>query len=109
MMVPVSLAVARSVPSLLRQRQDSGERCASMTLTALIVTVSKMRTRPVVGNTYADCGGAWAGLRAASFSSRGSGRGYARKQFSELGDSAHIASGFGLVCIVCSKLMLLIS
>lgn len=99
MIVPVSLAVASKVPSLFRHMEQSGERCASMTFTALSVNVSKTSTSPVVGGTYVDCGGAWDGLRASE-SSRGLGSGYAMKQFSEDGESAHMAEGLGDVGIV---------
>src|SRR5512142_3360931 len=46
MMVPVSEAVASSVPSLFSAMQQSGERWASTTLTALRLTVSKISTSP---------------------------------------------------------------
>lgn len=58
MIVPVSLAVAKSVPSLFKHMQDKGERWASMTFTALSVNVSNTSTSPDVGDTYVDCGGA---------------------------------------------------
>ena len=98
-MVPVSLAVASIVPSLLRLMQDNGERWASITLTALSVRVSNIKTSPDVGATYADCGGAWGG-RLVSVSSLGLGSGYAMKQFSDDADSAHMADGFGEVGMV---------
>lgn len=107
-MVPVSLAVARSVPSLLRHMHERGERWASITFTAFSVKVSNTSTSPDVGGTYVDCGGACDG-RLLSDSSLGLGNGYAMKQFSDEGDKAHIAAGFGDVGIVYRRLMLLIS
>lgn len=76
MIVPVSEAVAKRVPSLLRAMQDSGERWASMTLTAFKVIVSKIKTSPEVGGTYVERGGACAGRRSP-VSSLGLGKGYA--------------------------------
>lgn len=49
MMVPLSEAVARRVPVLLRLIHDRGERWASATLMASSLSASKMRTSPVVG------------------------------------------------------------
>ena len=49
MMVPFSDAVASRVPSLFSAIQDSGELCASMTLTASIFVASYIRTSPLVG------------------------------------------------------------
>jgi hypothetical protein len=49
MIVPVSDDVASIVPSLLSAIQDRGARCASITLTALSCSVSKIRTSPDVG------------------------------------------------------------
>lgn len=49
MMVPLSEAVARSVPVLLRVMQESGDRWASTTLMASSFRASKMRTSPLVG------------------------------------------------------------
>lgn len=106
--VPVSLAVASIVPSLLRHMQHKGERWASITLTAFSVRVSNTKTSPDVGTMYVDCGGACDG-RLASESSRGLGSGYAMKQFSEDGDKAQIAEGFGEVGIVYKRLILLMS
>jgi hypothetical protein len=51
MIVPVSDAVASTVPSLFNAIHDSGARCASTTLTAFNANVSKMRTSPDVGAT----------------------------------------------------------
>jgi len=56
--VPLSEAVARRVPSLLRAMQDSGERCASTTLMASSLTASKRRTSPLVGAMCVAPGGA---------------------------------------------------
>lgn len=49
MMVPLSEAVAKSVPSLFRVIHDNGDRCASTTLIASSFNVSKMSTSPLVG------------------------------------------------------------
>ena len=49
MMVPLSEAVARIVPSLFNTIQDSGDLCASTTLIASSLMVSNKRTSPVVG------------------------------------------------------------
>lgn len=49
MMVPFSDAVASRVPSLFSAMQDSGELCASITLTASIFVASYIRTSPLVG------------------------------------------------------------
>lgn len=76
MIVPVSEAVARRVPSLFNAMQDSGARCAPTTLMAFSDNVSKMRTSPEVGATYVGPGGAWDG-RLSAVSSRGFGIGYA--------------------------------
>ena len=76
MIVPVSDAVASTVPSLFNAMHDNGARCASTTLTAFNASVSKMRTSPDVGATYVEPGGACEGLLSA-VSSRGFGRGYA--------------------------------
>ena len=48
-MVPLSEAVARRVPALLRVMQESGERCASTTFMASSFRASKIRTAPLVG------------------------------------------------------------
>ena len=58
MMVPLSDAVARRVPSLLRAMHKSGERCASTTLMASSFTASKRRTSPLVGGMCVAPGGA---------------------------------------------------
>lgn len=49
MIVPLSDAVANIVPSLLRVMHERGDLCASTTLIASSLRVSKMRTSPVVG------------------------------------------------------------
>lgn len=49
--VPLSDAVARSVPSPLRVIHANGERCASTTLMASSFRVSKIKTSPLVGLT----------------------------------------------------------
>jgi len=61
MMVPLSEAVARRVPVLLRVTQESGERWASTTLMASSFRASKRRTSPVVGGMWDAPGGAWEG------------------------------------------------
>lgn len=58
MIVPLSEAVARSVPSLLSVMQASGDRCASTTLIASNFKVSKIKTSPLVGETWVLPGGA---------------------------------------------------
>ena len=58
MMVPLSDAVARMVPSLLSTIHDNGDRCASTTLIASSLTVSNSRTSPVVGTMCVLLGGA---------------------------------------------------
>ncbi len=58
MMVPLSEAVARRVPSLLSAMQDRGERWASTTLIASSLTASKRRTSPLVGGMWLAPGGA---------------------------------------------------
>ena len=58
MMVPLSEAVARRVPVLLRVTQESGERWASTTLIASSLTASKRRTSPLVGGMWLAPGGA---------------------------------------------------
>lgn len=99
MIVPVSEAVAKSVPLLFNAMQDRGDLCASTTFTAFSAIVSNIKTSPEVGATYGVRGGACDG-RLSFESSRGFGRGYARKQFSEEGDRAQMAWGFGEVDIV---------
>lgn len=61
MMVPLSEAVAKSVPSLFRVIHDNGDRCASTTLMASSFNVSKIRTSPVVGAICVLPGGVCAG------------------------------------------------
>lgn len=61
MMVPLSEAVARIVPSLLNAMHDKGDLCASTTLTASSFTASKIRTSPDVGGTWVAFGGACEG------------------------------------------------
>lgn len=56
--VPVSDAVASSVPSLFSAIHESGALCASTTLRASNFNVSNNRTSPEVGGTYCDGGGA---------------------------------------------------
>ena len=57
-MVPLSEAVARRVPALLRVMQERGERCASTTLIASSLRASNMRTAPLVGGMWVPPGGA---------------------------------------------------
>jgi hypothetical protein len=60
MMVPLSEAVARRVPVLLRVMCESGERWAVTTLTASSFEASKRRTSPLVGGMCVlggTCGG----------------------------------------------------
>lgn len=61
MIVPLSDAVASSVPSLLSVMHANGDRCASTTLMASSFRVSKIRTSPLVGVICVLPGGAWAG------------------------------------------------
>lgn len=61
MMVPFSDAVASRVPSLFSATQDSGELCASMTLTASIFVASYINTSPLVGAMWSVLGGACEG------------------------------------------------
>ena len=61
MMVPLSDAVARSVPALLRAMQERGERCASITFMASSFRASKRRTSPLVGAICDAPGGVWDG------------------------------------------------
>ncbi len=75
-MVPVSDAVAKSVPSLLRAMQDKGALCASTTFKASSFRASNIRTSPEVGATKVDRGGACDG-RLSPVSSLGFGSGYA--------------------------------
>lgn len=58
MMVPLSEAVARRVPALLRQMQERGERCAWMTLMAWSLRASKIKTSPFGEGIRFDVGGA---------------------------------------------------
>lgn len=60
-MVPLSEAVARSVPSVLRATCESGDLCASTTFTASSLRASKRRTSPVKGAGWPEVGGAWEG------------------------------------------------
>lgn len=61
MMVPLSEAVARAVPSLLNITHDKGDRWASTTFTASNLIASKIKTSPEVGGTCVVFGGAWEG------------------------------------------------
>ena len=70
MIVPLSEAVASTVPSLFSTTRDNGDRCASTTFMASSLIVSKSNTSPVVGTIWALVGGAWAGgakAEAAAF------------------------------------------
>lgn len=58
MIVPLSDAVASTVPSLFNDIHDRGERCASTTLTASSLTASKIMTSPLVGAICDAAGGA---------------------------------------------------
>ncbi len=51
MMVPLSDAVAMSVPSPFSVMHASGDRCASITLMASNFRVSNIKTSPLVGDT----------------------------------------------------------
>ena len=57
-MVPLSDAVASKVPVSLTAIQDRGDRCASTTLIASNLRVSKRRTSPEVGGICVLPGGA---------------------------------------------------
>lgn len=61
MIVPLSDAVAKSVPALLTTMQERGERCASTTLIASSFSASNISTSPVVGGICVVPGGAWDG------------------------------------------------
>jgi hypothetical protein len=61
MIVPLSEAVASIVPSLLNVIHDRGDLWASTTFTASNLTVSNIRTSPVVGGTWVLFGGVCAG------------------------------------------------
>ena len=61
MIVPLSEAVARIVPALLRVMHERGERWASTTLMASSLRASKRSTSPVVGEICVAPGGAWEG------------------------------------------------
>lgn len=70
MMVPLSDAVARILPSLFRTMQDKGDLCASTTLIASSLMASNNRTSPVVGTICVLLGGACDGgakAEAAAF------------------------------------------
>lgn len=58
MIVPLSEAVARRVPASLTVMHDNGDRWASTTFIASSLSVSKMRTSPLVGATCVALGGA---------------------------------------------------
>lgn len=77
MMVPLSEAVARRVPALLRVMQERGERCASTTLMASSFNASKTRTAPLVGAICELPGGEWDG-GAKDEGAAFWGRGYAK-------------------------------
>ena len=59
--MPLSEAVARRVPVLLMVMWERGERCATTTLTASSLEVSKRSTSPVVGGMWVPEGGACEG------------------------------------------------
>jgi hypothetical protein len=61
MIVPLSEAVASRVPSLFKAMHDRGDLCASTTFMASSFWASKMRTSPLVGETWVLAGGAWDG------------------------------------------------
>ena len=73
MIVPLSDAVAITVPSLLNVMQDKGDLCASTTLMASSFIASKMRISPEVGDIWVLFGGTCAGAETAFC-----GNGYAR-------------------------------
>lgn len=57
MMVPLSDAVAMSVPSPFSVMHANGDRCASITLMASNFRVSNIKTSPLVGDTCVLPGG----------------------------------------------------
>lgn len=74
MIVPLSEAVASIVPASFTVTHESGDLWASTTLIASNFTVSKIRTSPLVGGTWAPPGGAWEGgakEEGAAFCGRG--------------------------------------
>lgn len=58
MMVPLSEAVARRVPALLRVMQERGDRWASARFIASSLRASKTKTAPLVGGMWVLPGGA---------------------------------------------------
>lgn len=88
MTVPLSDAVARSVPDGEMASAESGDLCARMMLVSVRVVVEKRRTSPVAGC----CGAVGGDVDAeAGVEGDGIGEGYARYEFSAFGESAHIA------------------
>lgn len=77
MIVPLSEAVARRVPSLFKVTDERGDLWASTTLIASSFSVSNIRASPVVGDTWVVPGGVWAG-GAKDEGGALCGRGYAR-------------------------------
>lgn len=85
--MPLSDAVASIVPVELMASAATGALCAWTTFKAVRLSVSNNSTSPVVG-----AGGAGgAGEEVRGEAEEGAGEGYARKEFSEEGESAHMA------------------
>lgn len=102
MTVPLSDEVASMVPVELMERNDMGALCACMTLATVLVAVLKMSTSPVCDVDVEALDEALAVGRAPD----GTVDGYARYEFSDDGESAQMASGFGAVSITCNSFML---
>lgn len=88
MTVPLSDAVARSVPDGEMASAESGDLCARMMFVSVRVVVENRRTSPVAGCCDAVGGDVDA---EAGVEGDGMGEGYARYEFSAFGESAHIA------------------
>lgn len=106
MTVPLSEAVASSVPVELIERKDMGDLCAWITFETVKERVEKRRTSPDCCCAE-DVGGEEVDWLASEVVGEGTGEGYARYELSADGDSAHIAEsrriGYGVTVTDMSK------
>lgn len=91
MTVPLSDAVASSVPSALIERKEMGDLCAWMTFATVSERVEKIRTSPACWWDEEEDG--WEGVGwDKGVVGEGTGDGYARNDLSAEGESATTAA-----------------
>ena len=101
MTVPFSEAVVRRVPVLFRARAEMGALCARMICETVRDLVKKSRTSPDAALAEEGWAGAACGEMAAIGAGGGTGEGYARYELLAEGERATMASGLGVVSIMC--------